>query len=588
MSSNSPKYLDTANSGGKKETKAMVFHKMDTEEISDRFVAPCFVNGLEAYDGEINLGVEENLISNEFAVKLCLEHEVRSGNKVVKKELIVASFMRLTKGIADFGTQTITIYPELDEFLEISEEEEKIGDDWDILLDDLDFGDIPDIEGIDVPQFVCKMGKSKEERHVAYSEKYKKILDGICLDKMKLDGMNKEEEEAIIKIKGEALIEKEDPGAFVIPIRLEGKINLNALADSSVSYKCLELSKRFSDNIPKKVDEILKRVDDYARSKEAFRNTELPRGEFQRKEGVNQWVPKNDRSQKIIMEYLVKISKKARILELKRRNMKKLTLTSYMSYPSRRYGVFVHALHERPQRNKDQYALIEEVTTKTIAEPILKKYMENAQAESKPAESNIIDDINIKLSKELLMELKNNAYHEMFNEDVVDHIANVIELPYLVKILVMDSHRLRMKVFPLSLADDARQWWINEGEGKITTWEDLVRNSFVNSISNPTMAKKKCWMQEITGGLIHLNSYHDWNKRQMDNSILSNKEWKESDYGNPLNTATDSFFKAHDEHDNEEGNELRQRKSKEDNKNDEQPNKRVCKAKKFEAIKYSL
>ncbi|GJV06343.1 hypothetical protein Tco_1343999 [Tanacetum coccineum] len=63
---------------------------METEEVSDRFVAPCFVNGLEDYDEEINLGVEENMISNEYAVKLCLEHEVRRGNKVVKKELIVA------------------------------------------------------------------------------------------------------------------------------------------------------------------------------------------------------------------------------------------------------------------------------------------------------------------------------------------------------------------------------------------------------------------------------------------------------------------------------------------------------------------
>ncbi|GKA62181.1 hypothetical protein Tco_0761700 [Tanacetum coccineum] len=51
---------------------------------------------------------------------------------------------------------------------------------------------------------------------------------------MKLDGeMKKEEEEAIIKVKGEALIEKEDPGAFVIPIRLEAKIDLNALANTS-------------------------------------------------------------------------------------------------------------------------------------------------------------------------------------------------------------------------------------------------------------------------------------------------------------------------------------------------------------------
>ncbi|GJR60072.1 hypothetical protein Tco_1502234 [Tanacetum coccineum] len=129
---------------------------METEEISDRFMEPCFVNGLEAYDGEINLEVEENMISNEFAVKLCLEHEVKHGNKVVKKELIVAlrgeiyfvkfiinheeddvepgvvfgrSFLRLTKEISDFGNETITIYLELDLFLVSSEEEENIDDD---------------------------------------------------------------------------------------------------------------------------------------------------------------------------------------------------------------------------------------------------------------------------------------------------------------------------------------------------------------------------------------------------------------------------------------------------------------------------
>ncbi|GJV00665.1 hypothetical protein Tco_1329935 [Tanacetum coccineum] len=66
----------------------------------------------------------------------------------------------------------------------------------------------------------------------------------------------------------------------------------------------------------------------------------------------------------------------------------------------------------------------------------------------------------------------------MFDEDVVDHIAKVLELLDLIKIPGVDSHRLRMKVFPLSLADDVRQWWINKGEGKITTWEELVEKFF--------------------------------------------------------------------------------------------------------------
>ncbi|GJY20340.1 hypothetical protein Tco_0392906 [Tanacetum coccineum] len=153
---NSLKFQDTANSGKKKETKAMVFYQIDTEEVSDRFVAPCFVNGLEAYDGEINLEVEENMISNEYAVKLFLEHEVKRGNKVVKKELIVAlrgkiyfvkfiinteeddvkprvifgrSFLCMTKAITDFGVGTITIYPDIDPFLEETKEEGKRNDD---------------------------------------------------------------------------------------------------------------------------------------------------------------------------------------------------------------------------------------------------------------------------------------------------------------------------------------------------------------------------------------------------------------------------------------------------------------------------
>ncbi|GKB86066.1 hypothetical protein Tco_0958338 [Tanacetum coccineum] len=171
----------------------MVFYQMDTEEVSDRFVALCFVNGLEAYDGEINLGVEENMISNEYAVKLCLEHEVKRGNKVVKKELIVA-----LRAITDFRAGTITIYPDIDPFLEETEEEEKSNDYWDHLLD-FNIDDIPLLGEEGLLSFVCKMRKK---------------------------------EEAVKRIKGEALKEKDDPGAFIFPIRLEGQVNKNALADT--------------------------------------------------------------------------------------------------------------------------------------------------------------------------------------------------------------------------------------------------------------------------------------------------------------------------------------------------------------------
>nr|GEX39315.1 hypothetical protein [Tanacetum cinerariifolium] len=228
---NSLKYQDTVGSKGKKVTKALSFYRMETDEVSERYIALCFMNGLEAYDGEINLTFNENLISNEFVVKLCLDYKVKKGDKVVKKELIVAlkgdiyfvkfiinpeeddvepevilgrSFMRLVNEIVDFDNGVITIYPEQDPFEDDSEKTEKSLDNWD-QLHDFNFDD--------VPKFGEELSPLK--------------------DKVELDGMVvKEEEEAIKKVKGEALKEKDDTRAFIFPIRLEGEVKENALTDT--------------------------------------------------------------------------------------------------------------------------------------------------------------------------------------------------------------------------------------------------------------------------------------------------------------------------------------------------------------------
>ncbi|GKE21207.1 DNA-directed DNA polymerase, partial [Tanacetum coccineum] len=60
-----------------------------------------------------------------------------------------------------------------------------------------------------------------------------KILDEVWKDTVELDGkIVKEEEETVKRIKGKALKEKDYPGAFIFPIRLEGQVNKNALADT--------------------------------------------------------------------------------------------------------------------------------------------------------------------------------------------------------------------------------------------------------------------------------------------------------------------------------------------------------------------
>ncbi|GJT65602.1 hypothetical protein Tco_1017082 [Tanacetum coccineum] len=90
-----------------------------------------------------------------------------------------------------------------------------------------------------------------------------------------------------------------------------------------------------------------------------------------------------------------------------------------------------------------------------MAELISKEYIVKARTESNL--SNASNDMNIELSKEFLMELQKNTYHGMLHEDVIDHIAKVLEILDLINNPGVDSHQLRMKVFPLSLTDDARK-----------------------------------------------------------------------------------------------------------------------------------
>ncbi|GJX12505.1 hypothetical protein Tco_0204263 [Tanacetum coccineum] len=118
------------------------------------------MNGLDAYDGEINLAFDENLISNEYAVKLCLDYEE---DDVEPGVILGRSFMRLVNGITDFGSGVITVYPEQDPFEDDSEKTKKSMDDWDQLLD-FNFDDIPQLDGEKLLPFVCKMGKSSRNK----------------------------------------------------------------------------------------------------------------------------------------------------------------------------------------------------------------------------------------------------------------------------------------------------------------------------------------------------------------------------------------------------------------------------------------
>ncbi|GJS03086.1 ribonuclease H-like domain-containing protein [Tanacetum coccineum] len=170
-------------------------------------------------------------------VKLCLEYEIRKGKKLVKNELMVLlrgeiyfvqfiinpeedefelglvferSFLRSANAIVNFREGTITIQPDFDPFLLSSDEEGNLNlDNLETLLDfDLmrpsSFFGTPltqeEAERRALAHRISMRYEMLEEvrpviETLAYNDKYKKLLDEIWADKVRLDGKIKPEEE---------------------------------------------------------------------------------------------------------------------------------------------------------------------------------------------------------------------------------------------------------------------------------------------------------------------------------------------------------------------------------------------------------
>nr|GEU89510.1 hypothetical protein [Tanacetum cinerariifolium] len=280
------------------------------------------------------------------------------------------------------------------------------------------------------------------------------------------------------------------------------------------------------------------------------------------------------------------------------------------------------------------------------------------------------------------MELRNNAYNGREEEDVVDHIAwdDKDEGPdYLGFIIWLNSkcnnHKSMDETTKTALwhywlqqeednelmgdiVSSDEEWeesdyenppnadtnsffkpyfdaqWIDEGNDKITTWTEAIGRFFYKHyLISRTGKYNVAWDDkdegpDYLGFIIWLNSkcnnhksmdettktalWHYWLQQEEDNELMgdivsSDEEWKESDYENPPNADTNSFFKlyfdaqvknikkedernqkSHETNIIELGNVVINKTPDSDNIKDDQLNEMVSKSEKFKVIKYSL
>ena len=71
--------------------------------------------------------------------------------------------------------------------------------------------------------------------------------------------------------------------------------------------------------------------------------------------------------------------------------------------------------------------------------------------------------------------VQQNQFSGAAHEDPGDHVANFLSILEFFRIQGASDEAIRLRMFPLSLRDQARSWLMSFPQGTFTTWDALVR-----------------------------------------------------------------------------------------------------------------
>ncbi|GJV13242.1 retrovirus-related pol polyprotein from transposon TNT 1-94 [Tanacetum coccineum] len=189
---------------------------------------------------------------------------------------------------------------------------------------------------------------------------------------------------------------------------------------------------------------------------------------------------------KVIMEYLVNISKRRVFWSLNKDILKIIVLTTNTPYPSRKIRCIRACTHQRPGRKHDQYADIlirASRLKKVMADKGKKSSLETFVPNDKADYYFGITSITVngknayELKEKFLDDLHNNAFSGTNRKDAVEHIEYYLKIIDPIKLPNVDHDKLKIVVFPISLAGGARRWFDRTKES-ITCWVDLTTKFF--------------------------------------------------------------------------------------------------------------
>ncbi|KAL2895232.1 Serine/threonine-protein kinase MRCK gamma [Bienertia sinuspersici] len=100
-----------------------------------------------------------------------------------------------------------------------------------------------------------------------------------------------------------------------------------------------------------------------------------------------------------------------------------------------------------------------------------------------------VNAANFELKPQFIQFISNYSFAGLANECPVSHIASFLEKCDTVKINNVSEDAIRLRLFPFSLRDRAREWLRDEGVGTFDTWDKLAKAFLVKFLGQEKTAK---------------------------------------------------------------------------------------------------
>ncbi|KAL2895801.1 Phospholipase B1 membrane-associated [Bienertia sinuspersici] len=100
-----------------------------------------------------------------------------------------------------------------------------------------------------------------------------------------------------------------------------------------------------------------------------------------------------------------------------------------------------------------------------------------------------VNAANFELNPQFIQFISSDSFVGLPTECPVSHISSFLEKCDTVKINNVTDDAIRLRLFPFSLRDRAREWLRDKGTGSFDTWEKLAKAFLVKFLGQEKTAK---------------------------------------------------------------------------------------------------